>query len=282
MQDYLRDSWGSLVELLVVVVFLSFGYRYLKERSSSRTLAGVLVLVAIFLLSHMFALRLIESVAFFLAFALVVIFQQELRRSFVDLGSRGLFASSKGTSALIDQLQVAVRQLSSKRYGALFALERSMELNSYLETGVPMDSQFTPELVSTIFHPKTVLHDGGMILRNTRIEGAGCVFPISQREMSDRSIGLRHRAAIGITEESDAIAIVVSEETGHISICVNGELARDLSLDDFKERLQQLLLGDPDDEEDDEDEDTEEVDSVGEEDEEALEDDNEEGAPAKE
>ena len=128
-----------------------------------------------------------------------------------------------------------------------------MELNSYLETGVPIDSQFTPELVMTVFHPKTALHDGGMILRKTRIEGAGCVFPISQREMADRSIGLRHRAAIGMTEESDAIAVVVSEETGHISIAVGGELERDLTLEEFKDRLETLLLGDRDeDDEDDE------------------------------
>jgi diadenylate cyclase len=253
VQEYLTNYWKSLIELVVVIAFLSVGYRYLSERSSGRTLAGVLILVAIYLLAHFFERRLIENVAFFLAFALVVIFQQELRRSFVDLGSRGLFASTKGTAELVDQLQLAVRQLSSKRYGALFALERSMELNSYLETGVPIDSQFTPELVMTVFHPKTALHDGGMILRKTRIEGAGCVFPISQREMADRSIGLRHRAAIGMTEESDAIAVVVSEETGHISIAVGGELERDLTLEEFKDRLETLLLGDRDeDDEDDE------------------------------
>ena len=113
------------------------------------------------------------------------------------------------------------------------------------------DSRFTPELVMTIFHPKTALHDGGMILRKTRIEGAGCVFPISQREMADRSIGLRHRAAIGMTEESDAIAVVVSEETGHISIAVAGELEGDLTLEEFKDRLETLLLGDDHDEDDD-------------------------------
>lgn len=251
MQEYLANYWKSLIELVVVLAFLSVGYRYLSERSSGRTLAGILTLITIFLLAHYFERRLIESVAFFLGFALVVIFQQELRRSFVDLGTRGIFASSKGMAELIDQLQAAVRQLSSKRYGALFALERSMELNNFLETGVPMDSQFTTELVMTVFHPKTALHDGGMILRKTRIEGAGCVFPISQREMSDRSIGLRHRAAIGMTEETDAIAVVVSEETGHISICVGGELERDLTLDEFKDRLAALLLGDDDDDDDD-------------------------------
>lgn len=255
VDQYLSNYWISLIELTVVILFVSFGYRYLRERSSGRTLAGILTLVVIYLLAHFLEWHLVENLAFFLAFALVVIFQQELRRSFVDLGSRGLFASTKGMAELVEQLQATVRQLSSKRYGALFAMERSMELDSYLETGVPMDSQFTPELVMTVFHPKTALHDGGMILRKTRIEGAGCVFPISQREMADRSIGLRHRAAIGITEETDAIAIVVSEETGYLSICVKGELERDLTPDAFKERLESLLLGDPDDDADDDDDD---------------------------
>jgi diadenylate cyclase len=250
VQEYLANYWKSLIELVVVLAFLSVGYRYLSERSSGRTLAGVLTLIVVYLLAYYFDRPLIANIAFFLGFVLVVIFQQELRRSFVDLGTRGLFASTKGMAELIDHLLVAVRQLSSKRYGALFALERSMELNGYLETGVPIDSQFTTELVMTVFHPKTALHDGGMILRKTRIEGAGCVFPISQREMSDRSIGLRHRAAIGMTEESDAIAVVVSEETGHISICVAGELERDLTLDEFKDRLEALLLGDDDDDDD--------------------------------
>ena len=142
---------------------------------------------------------------------------------------------------LLEALQEAVSDLSSKRFGALFAFERGMDLDSYLETGVEIDSSFSPELILTIFHPKTALHDGGMILRAGRIVGAGCVFPVSQREIQDRSIGLRHRAAMGITEQTDSIAVIVSEETGNISISVGGEIIQGLSPEKMTERLVRLL-----------------------------------------
>jgi len=105
-----------------------------------------------------------------------------------------------------------------------------------------VDGELSPELIVSIFHPKTPLHDGGVILRNDRIVAAGCIFPLSQRHDLDRNLGLRHRAGLGITEESDAIAIVVSEETGNVSICHRGRVERDFEPDSFKHRLSQLLL----------------------------------------
>ena len=117
------------------------------------------------------------------------------------------------------------------------------------------------EAVLAIFHPKGALHDGGMIIRQDRIGAAGCVFPVSQREMSDRSTGLRHRAGVGVTEESDAIAIVVSEETGHISLCHNGRLERDIPEGEFKERLKELLFRKTKADDEDEDADSEQLES---------------------
>ena len=138
------------------------------------------------------------------------------------------------------------RQLAAKRFGALFAIQRRLDLSEFLETGVRIDAELTSELVLTIFHPKTVLHDGGMILKDGRIEGAACVFPVSQRELMDRSIGLRHRAALGLTEQTDAVVVVVSEETGSISLAHEGELERNLEEEEFVPRLQALLAGEPD------------------------------------
>jgi len=174
-----------------------------------------------------------------------VIFQPELRRALAELGSHRIFSSmNERTRRLFaDQLIEIVENLSHRRIGALIAIERGIDLKQYLETGTEMDCELTPALVYTVFHKGTTLHDGGMIVRmgDERIAGAGCVFPLIQRELSDQSIGLRHRAAMGITEESDAIALVVSEETGAISIAINGKLERDLEDEALRERLNELL-----------------------------------------
>jgi diadenylate cyclase len=142
---------------------------------------------------------------------------------------------------LADELGEIARQLSAKRFGALLAIHRGVDLSEFVETGVRVDAELSPELILTIFHPKTVLHDGGVVIKDGRIEGAACVFPVSQRELSDRSVGLRHRAALGLSEETDAIVLVVSEETGHLSIAHDGDLQRNLEYEDFVSRLRMLL-----------------------------------------
>ncbi len=119
-------------------------------------------------------------------------------------------------------------EIASKGFGALVAVEREISLKPFIETGVRLDSEFSKELALTIFHPKTVLHDGGLIVHNDRMVAAACIFPLTQREDLERNLGLRHRAALGLSEESDAVAIVVSEETGQVSICHNGILERNL------------------------------------------------------
>ena len=141
-----------------------------------------------------------------------------------------------------------IRQLSTRRYGELFALKRGIDLKPYAESGVELDARLSAELITTIFHPKTMLHDGGAIIEQGRITSAGCVFPVSQREIQDRAIGLRHRAGMGITEETDAIALVVSEETGALSICYEGKLEHDLEPDELRQRINDILSGDRQDE----------------------------------
>ncbi len=221
---------------------LLYAWWFLRKSTGARLLPAVLLMVlALVLLAHAFKLELVRTFAFFVGVTLVVIFQPEMRRSFVSLGSHRLFSGARENMELLEALEEAVRDLSAKRFGALFAFERGMELETYLETGVEIDASFSPELTLTIFHPKTALHDGGMILRSGRIVGAGCVFPISQREIQDRSVGLRHRAAMGITEQTDAIAVIVSEETGHISLSVEGDLIQGLTPERMTERLVRLL-----------------------------------------
>ena len=242
MGDFLTANWRPVLEVLLRAGAGVVSWLYLRNASGSRLLAVIAAtVVALFIVSHLLGMELIRSFALFCGLMLVVIFQPEVRRAFISLGSHRLFATRRASAELLDLMEEAVQQLSAKRFGALFAFERGMDLDQFVETGVELDSNFTPELVLTIFHPKTALHDGGMVLRNGRIQGAGCVFPVSQRELSDRSIGLRHRAAMGITEQTDAIAVVVSEETGQISICAEGDLYQALTPAVFRERLSQLL-----------------------------------------
>jgi diadenylate cyclase len=195
-------------------------------------------------------MELIRSVAFFAGVVLVVVFQPEVRRAFVSLGSTRFFSTSRENLQLVEAIEESTSQLSAKRFGALFAFERGMDLDQFVETGVEIDSKFAPELVFTIFNPKTSLHDGGIILRQGRIAAAGCVFPVSQREVRDRAVGLRHRAAMGITEETDAIALIVSEETGALSLCYKGRLDHDLEPEVLRQRLDDILSGSKSDEED--------------------------------
>ena len=186
---------------------------------------------------------LLKSVAAVMAFSTIVIFQPEIRQALARLGSTRFFSfSTTEQRAFLDELTEAVIHLSKKRFGALFAIERNINLEDYSETGVFLDGELSSELTATIFFPKTALHDGGMVIAQERVEAAGCVFPVSHREMQDRSLGLRHRAGLGISEETDALAIVVSEETGSISLCLDGTMERDLTEAEFRARLLEIFI----------------------------------------
>jgi diadenylate cyclase len=185
---------------------------------------------------------LLRSFSVFMAIALVVLFQPELRRALNELGSHRFFTTALQRREAIEEITDAVFDLSSKGFGALIALERDLSLKSVAESGVEIDADFSKELLLTIFQPKTVLHDGGVILSGDRIVAAGCIFPLTQRDDLDRTIGLRHRAGLGLSEESDTIVLVVSEENGQVSICHSGSIERNLSVERFQKRLSQLLL----------------------------------------
>ena len=263
--EFVRQHWRHAIEMIILWVIIYHTYRYFRATRGARIFTALVgFYIGMTLLSGWLDLTvigwLLKYVSVFLAIALVIIFQPELRRALAELGSHRFFSSlNEGTRArFADQLIEIVCQLSRKRVGALIAIERGIDLKQYLETGTELDSALSPELTYTIFHSGTTLHDGGMIVRmsDERIAGAGCVFPLNQRELSDQSIGLRHRAAMGITDESDAIALVVSEETGAISIAINGKLERDLEDDVLKERLTDLLTNqelDPEEEEEGDD-----------------------------
>ena len=251
MWAFIEQHWRDAIEILVLAFCIYQLYKAFRATRGAQILVGLgFILVALALITQLFDFQVIGWIitrsAAVLAFALLVIFQPELRNGLARLGGSRIFVfSSKRRLAFVERLADAVVMLSKKRIGALFAIQRDISLKEQLETGVVLDAQFTPELAMSIFFPKSPLHYGGMIIADDRVAGAACVFPVTEREMQDRSTGLRHRAAIGLTERTDAMAIVVSEETGSISICENGRLERNLTEKQFHERLSAIFFSSP-------------------------------------
>jgi diadenylate cyclase len=242
----LTQYWRQGLEILIIGALLWIFVRLLGRLRGGQLFLEILFgLIILAVVAYWFNLPLVQwmvkNLSLLALIGLLVLFQPELRRLMIEQARFNLFARKKHQSDLAANLAEIVRQLSGKRYGALIALERGMDLDEYSESGVAIDAVLSAELAMTIFHPKTALHDGGMILRNGRIEGAGCVFPVSQKELADRSLGLRHRAAIGLSEETDAVVLIVSEETGTLSLACAGELERGLTPEKLSERLQALL-----------------------------------------
>ncbi len=245
--QFIRDNWTAPIEILILAFVLYYIYTYLRGTRGARILIGLaLVVITLTLISQLLNLMvigwLLRSLSVFLAIALVVIFQPELRRALTELGSHRFFGSAFENRETIEEITDTVFDLAGKGFGALIAVQREINLRALAETGVIIDCEYSKELVMTIFHPKTVLHDGGLIVANDRIVAAGCIFPLTQREDLDRNLGLRHRAGLGLSEESDALTIVVSEETGQVSICHDGIIDRNLNVENFRKQLSRLLL----------------------------------------
>jgi diadenylate cyclase len=250
MWTFFLDHWRDGIEILLLATCIYQVYRAFRATRGAQILVGlgtivvVLTLISVVLKFAVMQWIITES-AKLLAFALIVIFQPELRTGLARLGSNRLF-SLYGRRRLdfLERFADSVVNLSKKRVGALFAIQRDVSLKEQLDTGVGLDARFTPELAMAVFFPKAPLHDGGMIIANDRVAGAACVFPVTEREMQDRSTGLRHRAALGLSERTDAICVVVSEETGGISICENGVLQRNLTEKQFREKISDIFFSD--------------------------------------
>ena len=243
----IAEYWRAGVEIGILTVVIYYAYIYFRGTRGAKVLTGLLILLlTLTFISQQLHLEvilwLVRSFTAFLAIALVVIFQPELRRVLAELGSQHFFSTASENRETIELLSETTFDLSNRQLGALIALERDTNIRSFAESGVRIDCEVSLELIVTIFHPKTPLHDGGLIINDDRIAAAACIFPVSQRHDLDRNLGLRHRAGLGITEESDAIAIVVSEETGIVSICHHGRIERNFDPESFKRRLGQLLL----------------------------------------
>jgi diadenylate cyclase len=231
------------MEILLLWVAFYYTIRFFRGTRGAQVLSGFVALVVLLLivtrLLHLDVLGwLLQRFSVYLAIAFLIIFQPEIRRALAELGKQNMFGAGASDRETIEAIVEAAALLSERRIGALIAVERQIGTRATIETGKPLDARVTSDLLSTIFHPRTPLHDGGVIVRNNRIAAAGCLFPLSQQPELSRAMGTRHRAAVGLTEECDGIVVVVSEETGAISVAYNGRLSRGLD----EERLRRTLL----------------------------------------
>lgn len=250
MPDILRvfDRFDSIALLDVSLVALVFyGLLFLlRETQAVQLLRGIIILMLLVgLLSAVRELRafnwLVRSAVPALLVSIPVIFQPELRRALERLGRTGNLVSStreRDIGKVVEGIAMASRALAERRHGALIVLERETGLGEYVDTGIGMDAAVTPELLETIFYPNTSLHDGAVIVRGERIVAAACVLPLAENLAGERHLGTRHRAALGVTVGTDAVAVVVSEESGIISIAHNGRMIRRLDA----KRLQKTLF----------------------------------------
>lgn len=238
-------AWPAVSGIFEILV-LACGFYYLvlffRDTRSVKVFVGLLLvmllLIGITRLLHIYALNwLLRRLSVYLAMALLIIFQPEIRRALAELGRQPLFAPPAEPRSVVDAVVEAVLLLAERRIGALIAIERTETTKAIQDTGVRLDARVNADLLATVFFPHTPLHDGGVIISGNRIVAAGCLFPLCQRPELSRGLGTRHRAAMGLTEESDAIAVVVSEETGTISISSRGRLSRDFD----EERLRRFL-----------------------------------------
>ncbi len=234
----------TIVEIVILWVAFYFLLLFIRGTRAMQLFKGLVVLFVIFVLTRFFELNVVNWIFTrlfaFSVIAFLVIFQPELRRALAQLGQNRLFTFLMREEQVIRELTESVTVLSKNRTGALIAIEQEADLRIYIGSGVSLDSRVSQELINTIFMPNSPLHDGGLIVSGDRLVAAGCLFPLTQNPRLSPSLGTRHRAALGLSEETDAVVIVVSEETGAVSLAANGKLVSRLDQEKLFETLKHL------------------------------------------
>ena len=241
-------AWWDLLDI-AIVSFLIYELLLLIRgtRAVQMALSGGF-LIGLFFLSRWLELEtvnwVIRNLAAYVVFAIIVLFQSDIRRAMAHFGRAPFFqyfARTQSTDETIEELVVTTTNLASRRTGAIIAIERQIGLRNYIEGGIPLDAMVTYDLMASIFQPGSPLHDGAAIIQGDRVAAAACFLPLSVNPRVSRELGTRHRAALGLTEENDAVAIVVSEETGSISLVLDGDLQRGVSPETLRAELRSLL-----------------------------------------
>ena len=239
----------SVISILDIVLVAVLIYQFLSLVRGTRAapmLIGVATLGLAFYFARLGELRtlnwLLSTLLPYVVFALIVVFQSEIRHALVNLGSRiSLMRSSGSVADVYDDIVLAANLFSQNQTGALIVIEREIGLRTYIESGVTLDARLSYDLLATVFRPSAPLHDGAVIVQRDRIAAAACFLPLSMNPVLSTQLGTRHRAGIGITEETDAVAVIISEETGTISMAVGGNIDRELTVERLRERLSALL-----------------------------------------
>ena len=250
LQGFSRAPQMSMLSIIDILLVAFLIYEFLKLIKGTRAipmLISVIALAIAFYIAHVEPLRtldwLLTTLLPYAIFALIVVFGAEIRHVLARLGRRlvtGRLAAGPGNDNY-DDIVLAAKQFSENLTGALIVIEREIGLRTFIESGVPLDANLSFDLLTTIFRPSAPLHDGAVIVQKDRIAAAACFLPLSMNPVLSTQLGTRHRAAIGVTEESDAISVVVSEETGGISLAVGGAIERNIDAEQLRQRLSQLL-----------------------------------------
>lgn len=249
--DLLADLWKPVLEIVIIWAILYHVFKFMQGTRGIRILGGLVLVyfgafVVAFLASrfHLYVVRyvLLGLLPISLV-ALIVIFQPELRRGLIMVSESPFLRTLLKTELpTTEEMLRAIISMAKQKTGALIAIERDVGLGTYIDGGVRMDAQVTKELLESIFHPNAPLHDGAVVIRASRIAAAGCLFPLTENPSVDRTMGTRHRAAVGVTEDTDALCVVVSEETGSISVALRGNMVSNLNEDTLRKILQEIYL----------------------------------------
>lgn len=240
--------WQDIFDIALVTIIFYRLLLILKGTKAAKMLLGLVVLLLVSFGSRYFEFYtmdwLIQSFLSQLVIALIVLFQPEIRRVLAHMGEAKLFqtfASAEGLKSIEEIVRAAV-SLASRRIGAIIVIERETSLQEYIEIGIQLDAKVSNELLLSIFHPSSPMHDGAVILRNNRIVAAGCFLPITLEKELSKSLGTRHRAGVGVTVETDAVVIIVSEETGSISLAIDGRLYTSLNMSGLRDDLTDIFM----------------------------------------
>src|SRR5882762_7378681 len=243
----LQIGWRPALEITILAVGIYYALIFVRGTRGWPIVVGFLmVLLVLTVVTTALDLRvllwLLTKFLTGLAIAVLVIFQPELRRMLAELGNLPLFTTAHEQRENIEIIIQTVERLADVRIGALIAVEQSINLLEAVESGILVDCEATPEMLETIFFPNNAIHDGGVILKGDRIAYAACIFPLTQRQDLNKSIGTRHRAGLGLSEETDAVVVIVSEETGSISYAYKGQFVRGVTLEALRAFLTSVLV----------------------------------------
>ena len=243
---WLATYWASIIDIIIVYSLVYYTFRFLKKTQSFNVIRGVFFIGILFFISQTIEFKtlhwILDKFVSALLLVVIIIFQPELRRFLESLGRRELFSTISLESGahgpvVIKQLLRAVEILSKNKLGALIVIEIGSNLEPIIQTGIRVNAMVSSDLITTLFWPNSPTHDGALILRQNKIEAVDCLLPLSESPIPDQRLGTRHKAAIGLSEQTDALVIVISEETGTISIAENGNLTRYLTKEALETRL---------------------------------------------